>query len=645
MTITYGSVCSGIEAASIAWESLGWKPAWFAQFDPEHNYARQPDFPSRVLAHHWPDVPNLGDMTQIADLIRWGAVAAPDVLVGGTPCQAFSVAGMRKGLKDPRGQLTISFGELADAIDEQRDTPCTIVWENVPGVLNSKDNAFGCFLALLAGESCELQPPGRKWTNAGCVSGPKRVVAWRVLDAQYFGVAQRRRRVFVIASADPNFDPTAILFESDSVRRDTPPSRETGSQVAALTANGVGTCGEAQAGHLIAAFGGGNTTGQIDVATTCTAHGNRQDFDTETFAVQSYGIAGNTIGRQPGNGGNGTGFCEELSYTLTRTDQHGVAVAFNWAAAAGNTSSDLGMNADYTGTLQASTHPAVCNNMQVRRLMPVECERLQGFPEHKISVKLSVHNEDTSCSESQKKIAPVATKNPKLLKYVFNVEDDELNESVKSALWNSAPIRGEQNEPVAVNVLIDLEQKLLQILNVEKSVLSVSIAETKNESLLLMPNEDFVQLVALMTQTWVKITKAGKAVSAVDEMSFSNHLNGKLHNVLYGQEIRELVNDAGKFTNTVKDYSKFITSQVGQSSLNSEQMFATLSYFVAAVIAGCIPEQTLEKISFVLNLTISYGHTDIPGAKDGPRYKALGNSMAVPVMRWIGHRIKMYSPH
>lgn len=369
MTITYGSVCSGIESASIAWEPLGWKPAWFAQFDPEHNYARQPDFPSRVLAHHWPDVPNLGDMTQIADLIRWGAVAAPDVLVGGTPCQAFSVAGMRKGLKDPRGQLTISFGELADAIDEQRDTPCTIVWENVPGVLNSKDNAFGCFLALLAGESCELQPPGRKWTNAGCVSGPKRVVAWRVLDAQFFGVAQRRRRVFVIASADPNFDPTAILFESDSVRRDTPPSRETGSQVAALTANGVGTCGEAQAGHLIAAFGGGNTTGQIDVATTCTAHGNRQDFDTETFAVQSVnGLVTHTLtaeGHDASEDGTGRGT---------------PVVAFNWAAA-GNTSSDLGMNAEYTGTLQASTHPAVCDNMQVRRLMPVECERLQGFPD------------------------------------------------------------------------------------------------------------------------------------------------------------------------------------------------------------------------------------------------------------------------
>lgn len=395
MTITYGSVCSGIEAASIAWEPLGWKPAWFAQFDPEHNYARQPDFPSRVLA-------------QIADLIRWGAVAAPDVLVGGTPCQAFSVAGMRKGLKDPRGQLTISFGELADAIDEQRDTPCTIVWENVPGVLNSKDNAFGCFLALLAGEGCELQPPGRKWTNAGCVSGPKRVVAWRVLDAQFFGVAQRRRRVFVIASADPNFDPTAILFECDSVRRDTPPSRETGSQVAALTANGVGTCdaddNQAQAGHLIAAFGGGNTTGQIDVATTCTAHGNRQDFDTETFCLQHA-----RIGRSDKAGPQGKGYQADIAFTLDASktvdavvfssnghasfsegvgtlrakpgaDHETVAVAFNWAAA-GNTSSDLGMNAEYTGTLQASTHPAVCDNMQVRRLMPVECERLQGFPD------------------------------------------------------------------------------------------------------------------------------------------------------------------------------------------------------------------------------------------------------------------------
>lgn len=285
MNITYGSVCSGIEAASTAWEALGFQPEWFSEIEA---------FPSAVLAHHWPQVTNLGDMTKIAERIRSGEIAAPDVLVGGTPCQAFSVAGARKGLADDRGQLTISYGELADAIDDTRTAagkqPAIIVWENVPGVLSSKDNAFGAFLGLLAGEDCELQPPGKKWTNAGFVSGPKRTIAWRVLDAQYFGVAQRRRRVFVVASARTDFDPKKVLFESEGVRRDTAPSRGTRQVVAALTANGVGTCGaddnQGQAGHLIAAFGGGNCSGPIDVATACTAHGVRMDFDTETFLAQ-----------------------------------------------------------------------------------------------------------------------------------------------------------------------------------------------------------------------------------------------------------------------------------------------------------------------------------------------------------------------
>lgn len=206
----YGSVCSGIEAASKAWEPLGWKPAWFSEIEP---------FPSAVLAHHWPEVTNLGDMTKIADAVRAGDVEAPDVLVGGTPCQAFSIAGLREGLSDDRGQLTLSYVELANAIDAKRrergEPEAIIVWENVPGVLSSKDNAFGCFLAGLAGESCELQPAGGKWTHAGCVSGPERIIAWRVLDAQFFGVAQRRRRVFVVASARKGFDPAAILFEQN----------------------------------------------------------------------------------------------------------------------------------------------------------------------------------------------------------------------------------------------------------------------------------------------------------------------------------------------------------------------------------------------------------------------------------------------
>ncbi|WP_102790046.1 Dam family site-specific DNA-(adenine-N6)-methyltransferase [Enterobacter asburiae] len=231
----YGSVCSGIEAASKAWEPLGWKPAWFSEIEP---------FPSAVLAYHWPEVTNLGDMTKIADAVRAGDIEAPDVLVGGTPCQAFSIAGLREGLSDDRGQLTLSYVELANAIDAKRrergEPEAIIVWENVPGVLSSKDNAFGCFLAGLAGESCELQPAGGKWTHAGCVSGPERVIAWRVLDAQFFGVAQRRRRVFVVASARKGFDPAKILFESDSMRRTNPPSKQTPVPVC-LTARGAGS--------------------------------------------------------------------------------------------------------------------------------------------------------------------------------------------------------------------------------------------------------------------------------------------------------------------------------------------------------------------------------------------------------------------
>jgi DNA (cytosine-5)-methyltransferase 1 len=228
----FGSVCSGIEAASVAWHPLGWKAAWLSEIEP---------FPSAVLAHHYPDVPNLGDMTLLPERILSGEVEAPDVFCGGTPCQAFSVAGLRNSLDDARGNLSLTFVGIANAIDHVRsvrsDAPAIVFWENVPGVLSTKDNAFGCFLGALAGEDDPIIPSGEKWTNAGCVYGPQRTVAWRVLDAQYFGVAQRRRRVFVVASARADFDPAAVLFEFDGVRRDTAPSREAGKTIAPCVTN------------------------------------------------------------------------------------------------------------------------------------------------------------------------------------------------------------------------------------------------------------------------------------------------------------------------------------------------------------------------------------------------------------------------
>ena len=231
----FGSVCSGIEAASVAWHPLGWQAAWLSEIEP---------FPCAVLKHHYPDVPNLGDMTALPERILSGEVEAPDLFCGGTPCQAFSVAGLRNSLNDARGNLSLTFVGIANAIDHVRsvrgDDPAIIFWENVPGVLSTKDNAFGCFLGALAGEDDPLIAPGGKWTNAGCVYGPQRAVAWRVLDAQYFGVAQRRRRVFVVASARDGFDPVSVLFEFDGVRRDIAPSRETGQAVAGGAADGAG---------------------------------------------------------------------------------------------------------------------------------------------------------------------------------------------------------------------------------------------------------------------------------------------------------------------------------------------------------------------------------------------------------------------
>ncbi|MCO5341105.1 DNA cytosine methyltransferase [Aeromonas veronii] len=431
----YGSVCSGVEAASLAWEPLGWNPAWFAEIEP---------FPSAVLAHHWPHVTNLGDMTKIATAVLKGDVVAPDILVGGTPCQAFSVAGAREGLADDRGFLTIKYVELANAIDQKRAAagavPCITVWENVPGVLSSKDNAFGAFLGFLAGEDCELVPPGKKWENAGCVLGPQRAIAWRILDAQYFGVAQRRRRVFVVASAREGFDPAKVLFECEGVRRDSAPSREAGKAVATLTANGIGTCGaddnQGQAGHLIPlATSTGHIShclnaggmGRIDYETeTVVVHGT-QDPDTNTELAHTLGrnheqenavltkynsikdhdqrvifaannwdelvrenqpcVTGDithtlkTEGFDASEDGTGRGHpIVPAAYTKEPTPIN-LQVIVRHESLGRATGFGLGEPGEAAYTLGANHMHEIWHGMAVRRLTPVECERLQGFPD------------------------------------------------------------------------------------------------------------------------------------------------------------------------------------------------------------------------------------------------------------------------
>ena len=471
----FGSVCSGIEAASVAWHDLGWRAAWLAEIDK---------FASAVLAHHYPEVPNLGDMTKISRAILASEIPAPDLLCGGTPCQAFSVAGLRESLADARGNLTLKFVEIANAIDHVRtgrgEDECIVFWENVPGVLSTKDNAFGCFLAGLAGEDEPLVPPGQapkpgepwKWANAGAVYGPRRAIAWRTLDAQYFGVAQRRRRVFVVASARDGFDPAQVLFEWDGVRRDTAPSGQARQAAAgSLTASagrrggvsdpdrgqliagtlqangkaaGSATQQDAESGLLLpVAFGGNRTSSSIDVAPALLAQpgsGYKNDFESETFLLQpahtlrgegfdasgdgtgrgtplvpvaySPDVAGTLVARSSRGGGqtNSPGHQADQQLVAFDTTQitsatnrsnpqpgdachplaagaHAPAIAFD-CKASGQNGFGIGEIAStmramgHTGRHQnGGGHQAVQMGMQVRRLTPTECERLQGFPD------------------------------------------------------------------------------------------------------------------------------------------------------------------------------------------------------------------------------------------------------------------------
>jgi DNA (cytosine-5)-methyltransferase 1 len=426
--VKYLSVCSGIEAASVAWHPLGWEPVAFSEIEP---------FPSAVLAHHYPNVPNLGDMTKFQE---WPDEPV-ELLVGGTPCQSFSVAGLRKGLEDPRGNLMLTYLAIA-----QRYRPRWLVWENVPGVLSSNGGRdFGTFLGALG----EL---GYGW-------------AYRVLDAQWFGVAQRRRRVFVVGHLGDWQRAAQVLFERESVQRNPAPSREARQGVAASVAQ---------------CFAGSR---QSDVAATLetTAHDySRADnfnmvahtlraegFDASedgtgrgtplvpvVFKVRGGveredGSRGSTnIGKQAGKGylgseeraftraaaqdqfvaqpiafqsvDHGADAETDLSPTLRRHDPMAVAqpVAYGidgeqnaseeligtlrshqsggyegarvaqpvatdikqvqWASGGGQVENDtaqaLRSNAEYNYQFARIA-------MQVRRLTPVECERLQGFPD------------------------------------------------------------------------------------------------------------------------------------------------------------------------------------------------------------------------------------------------------------------------
>jgi DNA (cytosine-5)-methyltransferase 1 len=338
-------------------------------------------------------------MTLLPDRILSGEVEAPDLFCGGTPCQAFSVAGLRNSLDDARGNLSLTFVGIANAIDHvrsvRRDAPAIIFWENVPGVLNTKDNAFGCFLGALAGETEQIVPPGDKWTNSGCVFGPQRTVAWRVLDAQYFGVAQRRRRVFVVASAREDFDPTEVLFEFEGLRRDIAPSRQARKVTPTISSSGTGVsrvgfncedewfietpvvgaldteCGgnkmnhqTINSGHLlpVSSFYESSLAQyrEANVSGTIKASGGVAGGGSETFLAQPIPLnTMNLLGREVENHRRGFGIGEagDPSPTLTKNHSHAVAHPIAFSADLSQKAEGIGYKEELAPCLAVGTHP------------------------------------------------------------------------------------------------------------------------------------------------------------------------------------------------------------------------------------------------------------------------------------------------
>ena len=327
----YLSVCSGIEAATMAWHDLGWTPAGFSEIEP---------FPSAVLAHHYPNVTNFGDMTKYKE---WNLDGSIDLLVGGTPCQSFSVAGLRKGMDDPRGNLALVYCGMLDHF-----RPNWFVWENVPGVLSSSGGRdFGSFL--------------------GAVAQLGYGFAYRVLDAQFCGVAQRRRRVFVVGYLGDWRPAAAVLFERHSLRRDLAPSAPQGKEPSAYFESSLAQYREGDIGGTLKAsggvLGGGSETFLVQKVYETHPADSR---------VKEMGETCQTVTSRWGTGGGNVPIVEAYSI---RED------------AGANTFSATPLTV--TPALQAlrpsvQSHHAqtfVADSVKVRRLTPIECERLQGFPD------------------------------------------------------------------------------------------------------------------------------------------------------------------------------------------------------------------------------------------------------------------------
>ena len=549
--MTGATMCSGIGAPETALPGVQW--LWSAEVEK---------FPSRVLANRHQESMNLGDITAADFIDKARAFGHLNLLVAGTPCQAFSVAGNRRSLEDARGNLTLRFVEVVDAIK-----PDAVLWENVPGVLSTSDNAFGCFLAALVGADDAIVPECG-WTNAGMVSGPRRNAAWRVFDAQYFGLAQRRKRVFVVACPRNGADPREILFECEGVPRHSAPSREAGETVAG-TLDARPSGGGGPAGGTDGACGG-----YLQPVSHCLNAGGmgRIDCETETLVAcevsDTLGVGANQM----------TGFKTELvAHPVTHETLR------------------------YNGISHASTQGTNAGKILQSLREEVGAE---AFTEWGLGVFDSLH--ETVILRSN----------------MLCSDPNEQAESGKAKVVGGSRESAETLSGWAVREVLGSE---CFGRTPQRRRLAEQLSRELGEAMPELPYEmsSAIRLVLGLWESGEGLGVLRQALSEIQEVGGSTESEGQsvhLSEVGYRGEPAEVLRRAGVRWGLSRQ--RILQPPCPTSETRS-----------AFGVRRLLPVECEILMGFPKD------YTALDKAADGPRYKALGNSMAVPVVRWIGLRI------
>lgn len=535
----YISVCSGIEAATVAWHSLGWEPVAFAEIDA---------FPSAVLAHHFPTVPNLGDISKVDWSPYHGTV---DLVVGGTPCQSFSIAGKREGLDGASGLVFEYFRLLSEV------RPKWFVWENVPGSFSSNKGA-------------DFQSILREWDKLGYH------VAWRVLDAQFFGVPQRRRRIFAVGHLGDWRYSAKVLFEPDCLRRDTSKSGKARKSSAASAESRTGVFTKQRIGEYA----------DCGKASTCSA---RDYKDATDLVVGTLAASGAGTSRPAGQGNELDFLVPTLSPTMLRM-RSGCEGGGKGALLSEDRSLTLA-----TGNDQILFEPTVelMPRMAVRRLTPTECERLQGFP-------TIIHLEVETMTTDEIAICAI-------------LNGDIRVDCESGIVWgNRGPGGRKLSSPRQLGFTHPSGYKIVHL-------------SANNEK----------KAVRIHRLVWIAkhgVIPEGYIVDHINNDKEDNRISN-LQLLTSAENSTKAASD-GRYN--MEPHTK-LSAEV-RTTLYHEYVSGKGTYRELAERYGISKSRVGQIIK-------EHDYTDIPWrgkdhAPDGPRYKALGNSMAVPCMRWIGERIQ-----